>query len=204
MIRVVDCICVFDCNSELCCVQKQCCWWSVESRSTNRGSNFIEHLLLWLVVAVIKAQSPKNDVYPYDGVCICTCIFSHFYWACCWLAVRVRKMKERNNIKMFFPAKTLLQRPSIVKWSSVVDVFVWLNSKILESKSKWNKMLKAVMVIIIIITNILIITTRPKSAYSRQGLAGVSLCAFGAQIGRMIVCDTQTDRQTDRQTDISS
>ena len=57
-------------------------------------------------------------------------------------------------------------------------------------------MLKAVMVIIIIITNILIITTRPKSAYSRQGLAGVSLCASGAQIGRMTVCDTKTDKQT--------
>ena len=57
-------------------------------------------------------------------------------------------------------------------------------------------MLKAVMVIIIIITNILIITTRPKLAYSRRGLAGVSLCASGAQIGRMTVCDTKTDRQT--------
>ena len=52
------------------------------------------------------------------------------------------------------------------------------------------------VIIIIIITNILIITTRPKSAYSRQGLAGVSLCASGAQIGRMTVCDTKTDRQT--------
>ena len=52
------------------------------------------------------------------------------------------------------------------------------------------------IITIIIITNNLFITTRPKPAFGRRGLAGVSLCASGAQIGRMIVCDTQTDRQT--------
>ena len=39
------------------------------------------------------------------------------------------------------------------------------------------------IIIIIIIIVIILITTRPKSAYSRQGLAKISLRASGAQLG---------------------
>ena len=40
-----------------------------------------------------------------------------------------------------------------------------------------------VNIIIIIIIVIILITTRPKSAYSRQGLAKISLRVSGAQLG---------------------
>ena len=40
--------------------------------------------------------------------------------------------------------------------------------------------------IIIIIIIIILVTTRPKSAYSRQGLAKISLRASGAQLGSYV------------------
>ena len=43
-------------------------------------------------------------------------------------------------------------------------------------------MIMIIMIIMIIITVIIIIFTRPMLAYGRQGLAGVLLCASGAQL----------------------
>ena len=54
------------------------------------------------------------------------------------------------------------------------------------SRWKWNPLfiIIIIIVIIVVIITIIIIITRPKPAYGRQGLAGRSLCASGAQLGK--------------------
>ena len=49
-----------------------------------------------------------------------------------------------------------------------------------------------IVIINIINVNIIIINTRQKLAYGRQGLTNVSLCASGAQLGSDYFCDIQT------------
>ena len=70
-------------------------------------------------------------------------------------------MKERNKYQDIFPSQDLVIQTKYCKM-----ILCGGRVCLTEQQNPGIKMLKAVMVIIIIITNILIITTRPKSAYS--------------------------------------
>ena len=60
----------------------------------------------------------------------------------------------------------------------MLDICYWCNIIVIEL------VFFVIIIIIVVIVITIIIVTRPKLAYGGQGLAGVSFCASGAQLGR--------------------